>query len=206
MSSDVSTWWRWTVAATLGEVVGFAAPALAGAATSSRGPAVAVPALVAAGFFEGSALGFAQSTVLRDLFPSLRRRTWTVVTGVAAATAWLLGMLPSTLAGHVGDAALWLVVGLAAPILLFSIGAAQWLVLRRYRPGSAWWMASTAAAWTVGLLVFVGISSPLWHPSQEPVVIALIGVLAGAAMAFTTAALTGLAAVRLRQPIATAAG
>jgi hypothetical protein len=110
-------------------------------------------------------------------------------------------MLPSTLAGRVPDAVLWLVIAVAAPILLASLGTAQWLVLRRRRPGSTWWVPATAAAWTAGLLVFVGISSPLWQPGQDAVVIALIGVVAGAAMAFTTAALTGLAAVRLPHPI-----
>ena len=198
---NAAVWWRWTVAATLGEVAGFAVPALVGAGTADRGPGVVVPALVAAGFVEGSALGFAQSNVMRDLVPGLRRRDWTVATGAAAAAAWLLGMLPSTLAGRVPDAVLWLVIAVAAPILLASLGTAQWLVLRRRRRGAAWWVPATAAAWTAGLLVFVGISSPLWQPGQDAVVIALIGVVAGAAMAFTTAALTGLAAVRLPHPI-----
>jgi hypothetical protein len=199
---NTAVWWRWTVAATLGEFAGFAVPALVGAGTADRGPGIVVPALVAAGFVEGSALGFAQSSVLRDLVPGLGRRGWTLATGAAAAVAWLLGMLPSTLAGRVPDAVLWSAVALSAPVLLASLGTAQWLVLRRHRPGSAWWVATTAAAWTAGLLVFVGISSPLWQAGQGRLMVALIGVVAGAAMAFTTAALTGLAAVRLPRPVA----
>lgn len=196
-------WRRWTVAATVGEIAGFAVPAVAGAltATSGAGPAVTVPVLVAAGFGEGAALGFAQSRVVRGLVPGLRPRAWTLATAASAAGAWLLGMLPSSLADHLPGWALWSLLALVAPALLASIGLGQWLVLRRHRPGSAWWIAATAGAWAAGLTVFVAISSPLWGAGQSAVVIAAIGVAAGAAMAVTAAALTGLAAVRLARDL-----
>ena len=93
-------------------------------------------------------------------------------------------------------------VGAAAgAILLASIGTAQWLVLRRHRPHSAWWIATTAAAWLLGLAAFLAIATPLWRPGQSIALIILIGVLAGLVMATTAAAVTGLAMLRLcRQP------
>jgi hypothetical protein len=52
----------------LGELVGFIAPALAGAATYAADAAglVQLVALAAAGSIEGAALGFAQSRVLKQ--------------------------------------------------------------------------------------------------------------------------------------------
>jgi hypothetical protein len=188
-------WRRWFVAATVGELVGFTVPALVGAVVLSR--VADVPALIAAGFVEGAVLGFAQSAVIVGIVPGVRRRDWTVATGCAAAVAWALGMLPASIGGRVPDAVLWTVVALAAPVLLASLGTAQWLVLRPHRRHTIWWIGATAGAWLVGLGVFIAISSPLWQPGQPPGLIALIGVGAGAAMAATTAALTGLAVRRL---------
>jgi hypothetical protein len=202
MGTNTTLWRRWTVAATLGELVGFLVPAVVAASVRDLDQITIVVALVAAGFVEGSALGFAQSAVMREVVPGVRRRDWTVATGSAAALAWLLGMLPSSLVDRVPGAVLWTVIVLAAPVLLASIGGAQWLVLRRRRPRSGWWVGATAAAWAAGLLVFVGISSPLWRPGQDAALVALIGVVAGAAMAVTTAALTGLAVVRLERSAA----
>lgn len=192
-------WTRWTVAATVGELAGFTVPAVAGAAVSAAAAPdpVIVATLVAAGFLEGVTLGFAQSGVLGRAAVGVRRRDWTLATGAGAAIAWLLGMLPSTFAGRVPSGVLWALVAVVAPVLLVSLGLAQWLVLRRHRTGSAWWIAATAGAWLAGLAVFTGISSPLWRPDQSTAVVAAVGVLSGAAMAATTAALTGLAAVRL---------
>jgi hypothetical protein len=202
MGTNTTLWRRWTVAATLGELVGFLVPAVVAASVRDLDQVTVVAALVVAGFVEGSALGYAQSRVMREVVPGVRRRDWTVATGTAAALAWLLGMLPSSLAGRIPEAVLWTVIVVAAPVLLASIGGAQWLVIRRRRRRSGWWVAATAAAWAAGLLVFVGISSPLWRPGQDAVLVALIGVVAGAAMAVTTAALTGLAVVRLARAAA----
>jgi hypothetical protein len=97
----------------------------------------------------------------------------------------------------------------AGVILLASIGTTQWLVLRRHRPHSAWWIATTAGAWLLGLAAFLAIATPLWQPGQSIVLIILIGVLAGLVMATTVAAVTGWAMLRLAakpQPEAVGAG
>src|SRR5690242_7253174 len=67
------TWWRrWTAITTAGELAGFAVPATVGAlATAGGWPApVAFPAVLAAGFVEGCALGYAQGHVWRSRLPA----------------------------------------------------------------------------------------------------------------------------------------
>jgi hypothetical protein len=75
--------------------------------------------------------------------------------------------------------------------LLLSIGVAQWLVLRTVLARSAGWIATTAAAWSAGLAVFLGFAMPLWQPGQPVPVIVAIGAAGGLLMAATTSAITG---------------
>jgi Ca2+-transporting ATPase len=89
------------------------------------------------------------------------------------------------------------VVAPAGVLLLLSIGAAQWTVLRRVLPGSGRWIGWTAAGWLAGLAVLLGVATPLWHPGQDVVLIAAIGALGGVGMAATMAAVTGWGLVRL---------
>lgn len=90
---------------------------------------------------------------------------------------------------------------LGGACLLATIGTAQWLVLRRARPRCAWWIATTAAAWAGGLLVFLALATPLWQPEQPLPLTIAIGVLGGRAMAATVAGLTGAAAARLTEGV-----
>lgn len=72
-------------------------------------------------------------------------------------------MLPSTFGGWLLE--LWppLLVALgvlAGMALLATIGAAQWLVLRRYVDGSGVWVVANVLAWIAGLVVvFAAIGS-----------------------------------------------
>ncbi|MFF4059796.1 hypothetical protein ACFYZ8_29810 [Streptomyces sp. NPDC001668] len=188
-------WWRWT---TLGEAAGFCVPAAAAAVVGDASATIAWPVLVAAGMAEGALLGAAQAHVLHRALPDLRRRHWVTATALAAGCAWLLGLLPSAVVPRVGfwPAAAGLAV-LDGLLLLFSLGTAQWWVLRRHVTGAAQWIWATAAAWLAGLAVFCTVAMPLWHPGRPPVLIAAIGVLAGFLMAATVAAVTGRALVRL---------
>jgi hypothetical protein len=86
---------------------------------------------------------------------------------------------------------------LGGPALLASIGTAQWLVLRRHVRRASWWIASTAAAWTAGLAVFLAVAMPLWQPGQPVSVVVAIGLAGGLLMAATTSAVTGAALRRL---------
>jgi hypothetical protein len=190
----------WTLSVTVGECIGFCVPALVGALVLGRTAPVVFAALVAAGSLEGAVLGWSQARVLCRPLRRLSSRRWVANTSAAAALAWSVGLLPST--AH----DLWSrwpvpVVAIAAAalglVLLCSIGAAQWLELRRHVPRAGRWVATTAAAWCAGLLVFAGVTSPLWRPGQGPALIAAIGALGGLMMAVTVAAGTGWALMRL---------
>jgi hypothetical protein len=190
--------WCWTV--TAAEFVGFAVAACVGAVTANAAAGISVPALLAAGAVEGGMLGWGQVTVLRRALPSVGRRQWIVATAIAAALAYAIGLVPSTLAGSVGSWPLAIVVPGAVVLgaaLLASIGTAQWLILRRHVTGALRWIGTTALAWLVGLGVFLGFAMPLWQPGQPLALTIVIGVGGGLLMAATTSLITGVALRRL---------
>ncbi|MGY1731106.1 hypothetical protein ACI798_06245 [Geodermatophilus sp. SYSU D01045] len=214
MTTPTALWRRWLLVVTAGEALGFLVPVTAvllGAA-DLPGPA-ALAVLVAAGAAEGALLGAAQAAVLAPVLPGLSRRDWTARTAAAAVVAWFLGAAPSTWASGVLGLPLAVQVPLAlvaAALLLTVIGAAQWTVLRRHVPRAGRWIGCTALAWLAGLLVFTALTTPLWQPGQDPLLVAAIGVLGGLAMALTMAAVTGrgvvvLLAGRLRRAPAVSA-
>ncbi|MGW4351887.1 hypothetical protein ACWELJ_07315 [Nocardia sp. NPDC004582] len=185
---------RWFARVTMGELLGFLAPALAGALTVHAGAAVLAAVMLAAGAVEGAVLGYFQAGVLRTLLSGLRIGTWTAVTSAGAVVAWSIGVLPMRYGERFGDwpTAVQVPVAVtAALILIFSIGVAQWAVLRRFTDRGALWILATAVAWIGGLLAFMLVAPPLWQPGQSPVLVAAIGVLGGAAMASVMAWITG---------------
>jgi hypothetical protein len=194
----MTLWWRWFTITTTGELLGFTVPALAGALTTAHHLDGRPQALIlaAAGAVEGALLGWSQAVVLRRVITGLDTGPWVRATASGAVLAYAMGMLPSLLF-PLPVPAMVAVGAVAGTVLLASIGTAQWLVLRRYRPHSAWWIATTAGAWILGLAAFLAIATPLWHPGQSTALVILVGVLAGLAMAATVAAVTGWAALRL---------
>lgn len=190
-------WVRWTVT---GEMAGFVAPAVLGVVSAEWAPRAALPTMVAAGAVEGLLLGAAQAHALAPCVPRLRTVRFALLTAAAAALAYMLGMLPSAMGARLTEAPrvpVVLVGTVAALVLLASIGTAQWLELRRH-VGRAWtWIATTAVAWLAGLVAFLLIATPLWHPGQRPAVVVLVGLVAAGAMATAVALVTGLALQRL---------
>ena len=182
---------EWVGWVTGGEAIGFAIPAVIAALTATAVPAVFIPTLLLAGGIEGIILGAAQAFVLRKAIPSLPARRWAAVTGIAAVFAYATGLIPSATAGRWPQPTWIAVCAMAATLLLLSIGTAQWLILRRYGTHSARWIAITAAARLAGLAAFLAIAMPLWHEQQPTWQIATVGLLAGLAMAFTVALVTG---------------
>jgi hypothetical protein len=176
---------RWVVATTCGELAGFTIPAIVGATATSVGvgQSASMALLVVAGVREGTALGWAQSRVLRRELPELRTGDWIRATAAGAAVACTIGMLPSTFSQQLLE--LWppmlLAFGvLVGVVLLSSIGFARWLVLRRHVDGSGIWMAANALAWIAGLaVVFAAIGVA---PGDSPVLIAAFGVVGGFGM------------------------
>jgi hypothetical protein len=191
---------RWVVATTCGELAGFTNPAIVGATAASAdvGQSVSMVLLVLAGVGEGTALGWAQSRMLRRELPELRTGGWIRATAAGAAVAWAIGMLPSTFSRQLLE--LWppLLVALGAlagVVLLATIGFAQWLVLRRHVDRSGSWVVANALAWVAGLaVVFAAIGIA---PGDSPILIAVFGVLGGVGMGLTVGLVTGLFLVRL---------
>lgn len=190
-------WVRWTV---VGEMLGFIAPALLGMVSAGWASGRAIPTMVAAGAVEGLMLGMAQAHALAPSLPGLRTGRFAVGTALAAALAYLLGMLPSALGSGLVEGPRALVVLaclLGGIVLLGSIGTAQWLELRRHVDKAWSWIATTSAAWLLGLVAFLLIAMPLWQPGQGPAVVVAIGLVAAGAMATTVAVVTGLGLRRL---------
>ncbi|NJM06374.1 hypothetical protein HC891_09545 [Candidatus Gracilibacteria bacterium] len=198
--------WRWVLATTLGEMLGFFAPVLAGvlliqAVASLDRPSAALLTfcvLVAAGSLEGIALGYAQWRVLRSVLPRIGWRAWTGATALAAVLAWSLGMLPNAITDGAGLGATFMVLAwvAVAPLLLLSIGVAQWFVLRRHLSRAALWVPANALGWTLGVgATFVGAAlinetMPLWMAVS-------IGVASGIAMGFVVGCITGWTLIRM---------
>ena len=196
MSTKLSTgiWQSWFVWVTAGEFLGFLAPALSGALSSSS------LLLVAAGVIEGAVLGAAQCVVLRRTIPRLHAAEWIAVTALAAGFAWAIALLTvhySEPLRMLPAAVLFPVAAVAGMGVLLSIGIGQWFVLRRHLDDASRWVWSTAMAWCAGLIVFTLVTTPLWRPGQAAVLVTLIGALGGLLMAATMAAITGSALVRL---------
>jgi hypothetical protein len=190
---------RWVLWVTVGESLGFLAPALAQLVAAAIWPAATFLLLVFAGFVEGAVLGWFQGRVLRNRLPAVSIRRWILLTGAAAAVAWTLGLLPSASSAWQGwPAAAQIAAGTtAAIVLLVSIGLGQWIELRHHIPRAWRWIAGNAAAWAAGLGVFMAVATPLWQPGQHIWLSAAIGVGAAVLMAVTMAVVTGLVMVRL---------
>lgn len=209
VSSDLrgrALWVRWAGFTALGELVGFAAPALAGVLITravsglegAAGPLLTLLVLVVAGSFEGAALGYAQWLVLRRVIPAITWRAWTGATAGAGVLAWLLGMLPNTLqdAAGLGLGALIGLWVLVAPVILFSIGVAQWLVLRRHVARAWRWVPANALGWLLGLAAtFAGAA--LIDAAMPAALAVAIGVASGVLMGLVVGLVTGALLVRI---------
>ena len=190
---------RWVAWVSAGESLGFLAPAAAQSVSAAFWPAAGVPLLVLAGLAEGAVLGWFQGRVLESRLPAVSVRHWVLLTAAAAAVAWTVGLLSFSSESWQGwPAAAQIVTGTgAAMVLLVSIGLAQWFELRRHVPRAWRWIAGSAAAWAVGLGVFISVATPLWQPGQDLWLTAAIGIGAAVLMAVAMAAVTGLVLVRL---------
>lgn len=190
---------NWVGRVSLGESLGFLAPALAQLLAAALWPTATFPLLVLAGFVEGAVLGWFEVHVLRSRLPDVSIRRWVLFTGAAAAGAWTLGLLPSAdSAWQDWPAAAQIAAGTTAGVvLLASIGLAQWIELRHHVPRAWRWIAGSAAAWAAGLGVFMAVATLLWQPGQDLWLSALIGIWAAILMAVTMAVITGLVMARL---------
>jgi hypothetical protein len=184
---------RWIVLVAAGEWLGFLAPATVGGIAAAQGmsgwPFYLL--MVAAGAVEGSVLGIAQSTALVRSAVAVSRVRWTCLTAAAAACAWALGMLPSTLEGVDWASPVSMAgVVLGGALLLCSIPTSQWLELRRATPRAGLWVPVNVVAWAAGLTWTIAPSPFIDEATGTGVLIGVFG-LAGFLMALTMAIVTG---------------
>lgn len=206
-SIDQSTYRRWVLYCTLGELVGFGGiPVLGGAlafwltADFSEEPRSLVLYAVAVigGFGEGAVLAWFQLRVLRQVFPRLDSRHWVVATATAAASAWLLGYLAPTLDDLFAitaavQIAIWIPAGI---LILLSIGAAQAWVLREIVERPQRWLTANVLGWLLGLPWTFVLPAIVPEGSAMAVWIAVF-VVAGVLMGVTVGIVTGFVLVRL---------
>jgi len=188
---------RWIVAVSIGEAVGFAIAAGVAILTIVGGiddPARLV-LVITAGAIEGASLATGQYAGMRSHRPTAWR--WIGATAVAAAVAWTLGMLPSTLGLDLASPAALAAIAIGAIVLLTSIPLAQWLVLAR--PHTFRWVPVNAGAWAVSIL-WTFAPSPFVDEQSPVALVAALYVAAGVLMAVTFACLTAPVALRLFFP------
>jgi hypothetical protein len=185
-------WVGWTVA---GEAAGFAVAASAGVLVAPQDvPTVPEFALlVGAGSIEGALLGAGQAIAITRLqLPPRMLRRWPVVTSVAAALAWTIGLLPSSIP-HIpwSSPATWLIAAVLGSALLLSIPTAQYLLLRSAIHTAGRWIWVNVLAWSLAICWTLA-PSPLVNASTP--LLSLIGIYAtaGLLMATTIAVITGL--------------
>ena len=188
---------RWILAVSIGEATGFAVAAGVAVLTIVAGidDPVRLVLVIAAGALEGTALAIGQYAGMGAGRPPAG--WWIAATAMAAAFAWTLGMLPSTLGIDLSSPGALVLVAIGAVLLLVSIPLAQWLVLAR--PRTARWVPVNAGAWLVSILWTFAPSPFIDERSPVPLVVALY-VTAGVLMAVTFASLTAPLALRLFFP------
>jgi hypothetical protein len=144
---------------------------------------------------EGALVGGVQARVLRGSLQDLSAADWIKATMLGAGVAWLLGMVPSTVAALVawspssrtvpppepsalGQYGLALLLGaVTGPVL----GLGQWLVLRRHVARAGRWIVANAVAWALGMVViFLGMDQLPWQRGGL-VVVAGVYLVCGAA-------------------------
>jgi hypothetical protein len=187
----------WITRVALAEAVGFAVVAAVGASlVAAQAPAsVVYPSVIAAGAIEGLALGAGQYGAMRHRRPP--RAAWLGATAGAAAVAWSLGMLPSTIGLDIETPANWVLIGFGAVVLLASIPVAQWLVLRGTgRRDATAWVPVTMGAWALAML-WTAAPSPFIDERSPLILVLALYLIAGALMAVTVAAVTAPLARRL---------
>ena len=187
-------WVGWTVA---GEAAGFAVAATVGAlvATQNLPPAPEFALFVAAGSVEGALLGGGQAIAMTRLqLPTRVLRRWPVVTSLAAAVAWSIGLLlfsGAVIPMRWSSPVTWLVAAVLGSALLLSIPTAQYLLLRSALPSAGRWIWVNVLAWLLGIC-WTFAPSPLVDASTPLTSLIGVYVLSGVLMAVTVALITGL--------------
>ena len=185
---------RWVLACAAAEALGMAASAGAARAAGATGVVAGFFLVLVGGLIEGTALGLAQATVLRDRLTRLR--PWVLATVLVAGLGWAAGSAPATLAGDTGG------TGPPLPLILLGAaglglvlgpprGAAQALVMRNHVRHPWRWVTANALGWALAMpVIFLGASTAgaTWPWPATVGYGALTGAVAGAALGAVTGA------------------
>ena len=185
---------RWVLANGWSEALGLGSTFLLGsllapALQQLRGvPAILLTAAFAVALgvlLEGLLVGAAQASVLRRRLTGLPPKVWVRMTMIGAGLAWLLGMVPSSIAAlnapsstnHTSVPPPYVEYALAAGLGAVAgpvLGIAQWTALRRQAPRAGRWLWANALAWAVGMpVIFLGMD---WVPWTGPAVARAMGI------------------------------
>lgn len=102
--------------------------------------------------------------------------------------------VPALVGGLLREGAPWLVLGavlLAGVVEGAILGRMLPSSLRRHVARAARWIPIAAAGWGAGLLASMAVTTPLWQPGRAAATVVVSGVLGGALLAMTMAAVTG---------------
>jgi hypothetical protein len=197
---------RWIAANGLAEAAGLGttmilgramAPALGREADVTAILLAAAAAVILGILLEGVVVGGAQAWVLRGALPDLSAAGWIRATMIGAGLAWLLGMVPSTMAalmvspppsgavpgGDFSSAAQYGLAVLLGAVTGPVLGLAQWLVLRPHVPRASRWILANAVAWALGMaVIFVGMDQVPWSRGGLGVVLGVYLVCGAAGL------------------------
>lgn len=207
LKSDSWALWEWWLLATvIGGFLGLAIAATTSVVSSNSESVNTVAPLYLIGALGGAALGLTQWLVLRRYIKHVG--WWIVATAIGAVIAWLIGLQVGVMLILIFfNNALFVKTSAALLSAIFLLGTwagtvlgfCQWLVLRTHVRNGALWIAASALAWGLALLV-AWIGAALVKPGKFELETALVGVATGAATGVVIGAITGVALVWLLKP------
>lgn len=213
LESTKRYWLYWTAACGAGEFCGIGVAAgiavlhftLLGEPQTIGQKIAVIFVMIAAGVIEGLVTGYFQWFILKKRYLNMRARNWLGFTALGAATAWLLGMIPSVFFASDASSSATMEFSTGQTTLLAALmgiflgalfGLFQWIELKRHASRAGLWILANTLGWTVGLaIIFIGASIP--SVETELAVTIVIGTLSGLLAGLSVGAVTGLFLVRL---------
>lgn len=171
---------RWSTWMAPGQFTGTGALAAGGVVTAHAGALATLAGMLLAGAVAAGVLGLCQAIVLRTALPRLRIRDWVGATVIGMAVTCTTGSLLASNAQWLGHRSSWAqapLVASGALVVVFAVGAAQSIVLRRFTDRAALWIWANVVAWIGGPLSGILMIAPLWRPGLPAAVLASLGAL-----------------------------
>lgn len=165
-NSSSKYWLNWTVACRIGEFFGIGVAAgiaflhfsLLGEPKTIAQNILVLMVMILAGIIEGAVTGYFQWSVLKKRFMNMKTRNWLGFTALGAATAWLLGMLPSVSSASApsttsstntefSSVQIALFAILSGIVLGALFGGFQWIEFKEYTSNAGRWILANSLGW-----------------------------------------------------------